>query len=130
MPRSPVHGRDLDAAEGRVIAALAREDVRGRVGQHLLPRAAMREQGHDVAHGAGGQEHRRLLAHQRRHAVTERGHGRVVARLLVPHLGAQHRLTHRRRRAGLRVGVEVDAHGGRPLVEARGREARLMPCRV
>ena len=47
----------------------------------------MGEHGDDVAHGARGQEHRRLLAEEGRDAVAQRVDGWIVAVLLVAHLG-------------------------------------------
>ena len=74
-----------------------------------------------VAHGARRQEHRRLLAEQRRHAVAQRVHGGIVAVLLVAQLGRHHRRLHRRRRARLGVGIEVDAHRRQQRVGPDGR---------
>ena len=117
--------QDLHAGEGGVRAALRVEDVARLVRQHLVAAPAMGEDRRHVAHGAGGQEHRRLLAHERGHAVAEGVDGRVVAVLLVADLGAHHGVLHRRGRAGLGVGVEVDPHRRR-VREAGG--AGRGPC--
>ena len=106
---------DLHAGEGGMRRALAGEDVAGLVRDDLLAAAAVRQDGNDVAHRAGGQEYGCLLAQQRGHAVAQGMHGRVAAGLLIAHFGAPHRLAHRRGRVRLRIGIEIDADGGRAL---------------
>ena len=77
------------------------------------------EDGDLVAHGAAGQEDRRLLAEERGHAVAERPDGGVAAVLLVADLGFRDRGAHRGCRPGLRVRIEVDADGRLRAGEAR-----------
>ena len=119
MPRGPRSGRICTPVKAACAPPSRVEDVAGLVRHHLVAAPAMGEDGDDVAHGARGQEHRRFLAQQRRHAVAERVDGRVVAVLLVADLGAHHGVLHRRRRAGLGVGVEVDPHRRRVLRRAK-----------
>ena len=79
--------------------------------QHLVAAGADVQADRDlVAHRAAGQEHRGLVAEQLGHALLERAHRRVLAALLVADLGRGDRRAHRRRRARLRVGVEVDGY--------------------
>src|SRR5262245_13930343 len=98
-------------------AGLEVDRVRGPMRQHLLARPAMHTERDLVAHGAGGQEHRRLLAEQLGDHVLEEIHRRILALLLVAHLGVAHESAHRRRRLRQRVAVEIDldprrrAHG-------------------
>ena len=87
LPALARQRQDLHARERRVGPALAGEDVAGVVRDHFLAGAAVGEDGDHVAHGAGGQEHRRLLAEQGRHPVAQGVHGRVVAVLLVADFG-------------------------------------------
>ena len=63
-----------------------------------------------VAHCRRREVHRLLLAEQLRRAPLELEDGRILALLLVADLGIRHRIAHRGRRLGLRVGAEVD-HG-------------------
>src|SRR5262249_21363154 len=65
-----------------------------------------------------GQEHRRLLAKELPRSVAEPVDGRIIAMLLIAHLGASHRLSHGHCWAGLRVGIEVDADRGHPTFGA------------
>ena len=81
-----VRPRRISSPPGRTCRRMA-------ISLHIVPR---------------GQEHRGLVAEQRRHALLERVHGRVVAALLVADLGRGHRRAHRRGRTRLGVGVEVD----------------------
>ena len=112
--------RDLEAAEGGMGAAFAGDDVRGLMRQNLVAGPAMHQGCRDIAHGAGGHEHGGLLAEQIGHAFAQQIYGRIVADLLVADLGARDGLTHPRRRAGLRVGQQVDADRCRCWI-ARGR---------
>ena len=65
-----------------------------------------------VAHRAAGEVDRRLVAEQLGDPLAQRDDRGVVVLLLVADLGLGHRLAHRRRRAGLGVGVEVDHDAG------------------
>ncbi len=76
-PRQSAHHHPGDRLAG---AALAGDDVALLMREHLVALAAMRGDGDLVGHGAGGQEHRRRLAEQRRDPVAERPHGRVRSR--------------------------------------------------
>ena len=91
-------------------ARLQHDEVRGAVGDHLVTGTAVHLEGDFVAHGARGQEHRGLLAEQRRHPVAERIHARVPMLLLVSYRRFGHRTAHLRSGEGLGVAVEVD-HG-------------------
>ncbi|GCC43790.1 hypothetical protein chiPu_0027846, partial [Chiloscyllium punctatum] len=74
----------------------------------------------DIAHRARRHEHGGFLAKQIGDAGAELIGGRIVADLLVADLSLRHRLAHRRRRSGLGVRQQVDAHGGRLRI-GRGR---------
>ncbi len=97
-------------AEERRTPRFVVERVGHPVHQDLVPCPAVYREGDLVAHGAGGEEDRRLLAEELRHAFLQPVGGRVLAALLVPHLRARHRLAHGFGRAGHGVGEEVD-HG-------------------
>jgi hypothetical protein len=101
--------RDLEAAERRMGAAFAGQDVRGLMRQDLIAGPAMHKRGRNVAHSAGGQEYRGFLAEQTGHPLAQQVHAGIVADLFVADLGPRHRLAHGRRRAGLRVRQQVDA---------------------
>ena len=62
--------------------------------ENFVARPAMRQDRDLVAHRAGGQENRRLLTKQRRHAIAEFQDSRIVAVLLVADLGREHRRFH------------------------------------
>ena len=66
MPRVALQAADHDAADRAGPAGLAGLDVGVLVRQDLVAGPAMGGDGDLVAHGAGGQEHRRLLAQQAR----------------------------------------------------------------
>ena len=78
------------------------------VRQDLVARPAMRGDRHLVAHRPRRQEHRRLLAQQRRDPIAQRPHAGIGPGLLIADLRIQHRLLHPARRLGLRVGIQVD----------------------
>ena len=101
-------------------AAFAGDQMGGDVGQDFVAGPAMHQRRRDIAHGAGRQEHRGLLAHEIGDAVAKQIDGGIVADLLVADFGARHRLAHPGRRAGLRVRQQVDADG-RCLGIAAGR---------
>jgi hypothetical protein len=85
--------------------------VRGAVGQHLVARTGVDLDRDLVAHGAGGQVQRGLLAEEVGHHLLEEGHGRVLALLLVAHLGLAHEAAHVGRGPGHGVAVEIDHVG-------------------
>ena len=89
-------------------AAFGGNDVRRAIADHLVAGAAMDQQRDLVAHGAGGEEHRRLLAQKGRHAGLERIDGGVLAALLVAHLGIDHGTAHGRRWPGHRIAPQID----------------------
>ncbi len=111
-----LQGCDLEAAESCVDAAFAGQDMRGLVRENFVRRPAMAEDAGDIAHGAGRQKHRRLLAEQIGDPFAQQVHRRVVAHLFVADLGAGDRLAHGRRRLGLRIRVHVDTDGWERLV--------------
>ena len=76
--------------------ALGGADVGRRVRHDLIAGSAQRQDGDLVAHGPGRQEHGRLLAQQRSHAVAQPVHRRIRAALLVPDLGLHHGGAHGR----------------------------------
>ena len=93
-------------------ASFPGDDMGGLVRQDFVAGPAMCQRGGDIAHGAGGHEHRGFLAEQFGDAPTQFIHARIVTDLFVADLGARHRLAHRRRRAGLRIRQQVDADAG------------------
>ena len=119
-PPCPFRPSDGDAGERGRCAALCGDDMRGFMRNDFVAGTAMRQDGDLVAHGAGGQEHRCLLAEQRGHAVAERMHGGVIAVLLIPHFGLDHGLLHRRGGPGLRVRIKVHLHRGQQRIRAHG----------
>ncbi len=110
------------ARKRRRAAALAGDDVRLLVRQHLVARPAMREDRDLVAHRPGRQKHCCFLAEQRGHARAQCIHGRIVADLLVAYLRPQHRFPHSGRRAGLSVREQIDAHRRQGRVRLHRRE--------
>ena len=111
---------DLEAAERRMRAAFARDDMRGLVREDFVAGPAMRQRRRHIAHGAGRHEHRGLFAEQIGDALAQQVGGRIVADLLVADLGPRHRLAHAGRGAGLRIRQQVDADRRRFRI-ARGR---------
>jgi hypothetical protein len=80
------------------------------MGDDLVACAAMCQDRYLVAHRAGRQEHRGLLAQKRGHPIAQLVHRRIVAMLLVADLGAYHGVLHRRRWPGLGIGIQVHPH--------------------
>jgi hypothetical protein len=119
LPVGAGERHDLEAAERGMRAALARDDMRGLMRQDFLARPAMHQRRCDIAHGAGGHEHRGLFAQEIGHALAQQVHGRVVADLFVADLGARHRLAHGRRRPGLGVRQQIDAYWQRMRIAWR-----------
>jgi hypothetical protein len=86
------------------------------------PRAAEDPEGELVGHGPRGDEHGGVLAHERRVALLEGTHRRVLPVRVVADVGGGHRPAHGVGRAGERVGAEVyDAVGHPPTLEAAHR---------
>ena len=79
---------------------------------HVVARAAVELQRELVGHRPGRDEQRRLLAQQRGDALLERDDRRVLAVLVVAHLGLGDRAAHRIRRPRDRVGPEIDHADG------------------
>ena len=86
------------------------EHVRPLLGDQLAAPLRLAEERDLVRHRRGRQEERLLLAEEVRRAALELVDGRVLAELLVAHVGGRHRRAHLGR--GLRggVGAEID-HG-------------------
>jgi len=70
------------------------DEVRGAVGQHLVARPRVHLDRDLVAHGAGGEVQRRFLAQEIGDHLLQQVHGRVLALLLVAHLGLAHEAAH------------------------------------
>ena len=99
------------AGDRRGAARLGLDRMRDAVQVGLVAAGAdVQPEADRVAHRARGQEDRGLEAEQLGHALAQAVDGRVAEVLLVAHLGLGHRPAHLRRRPGLGVGVEVDAH--------------------
>ena len=105
-------GAEHHARERGRGAALEVQGVARLVEDDLVARLRMGPVGDLVAHGARGQEQRRVLAEQLRDHGAELAHRRVLVALLVADLGVRHGFSHRPRGTGLRVAVKVDS---RPL---------------
>ena len=84
------------------------QDVRVLLGDQLVAGLAEHAEGDLVRHRRRGHEDRVLLAERLGGAPLELVDGRVLAKLLVAHLGRGDRLAHRRGRFARRVGAEVD----------------------
>jgi hypothetical protein len=82
--------------------------VSGAVEQHFVAGLGVDFDGDLVAHRTGRQEDGRLLAEQLGHHLLEQVDRRVLALLLVAHLGRAHEGAHRGRGPCLRVAVEVN----------------------
>ena len=87
---------DHHAGDRAGAAGLAGLDVGVLVRQDLVAGTAMRGERDLIAHRAGGHEHRRLLAQQRRGPVAQLPYRRIGPALLVAHFGRHHRLLHAR----------------------------------
>ena len=156
-PPFAVERRDHHPAQGRRRSSFEVDDMRGAVGDDLVPRGAVDPDGDLVAHRPGGEEHRGLLAEEVRHHLAQAVHARVLQALLVADRRSGHRLAHGPGGEGLGVAVEVDhgsasdcpghprgacerlderpaahpgaaqGHGRRPLSERRSRRLRREP---
>jgi hypothetical protein len=104
------------ADDHRVTGCLVDDEVVRLPGDDLLAAAEVGHQGHEIAHGAGGDEEARLLAEEVGGTLLELVDGRVVAEHVVAELGRRHGPAHRLGRAGDGVAAEVDralGHGPR-----------------
>ena len=123
VARNPVR---LGTGQHGRAATLRGEHMRLGRADDLVARPAVHQHRNLVAHGAGGQEHRRLLAEQIGDPLLQPVGGRILAALLVADLGLGHCLAHAGRRLGLGVAVEVDQavlrggtrHAASPWVDA------------
>ena len=120
----------LHAADHRAAADLGVEDVGVEVEDDFLAGLGLREHGEEVAHGAGADEERGLLAQPLgRHRLQTLDGG-----ILVPHVvadfGAGHGLAHLRGRPRHRVGAEIDevVHGVTSSCEDAGRPGVPTRC--
>ena len=84
---------------GAVRAELRAHDVGARLAEHLLARTGQGAYGEHVAHRAGRDEQRRLVAEHPRHPLLEPDDGRVLAVHVVTDLGTRHRGAHLARSA-------------------------------
>ena len=108
LPARAVERAHVDAGQRRRPAGLEMDGMRRPVGQHLVARPAVHAHRDLIAHGARGEKDRRLLAEELRDHLLEVVHRRVLALLLVAHLGVAHEPAHGRRRPGHRVAEEID----------------------
>jgi hypothetical protein len=107
-------GLRVHAAEGGDAAVLVEVDVRVVAEDDLAAAdVAVREDGHEVAHGPRRDEERGLLAHELRHLLLEAARGRVRAPDVVVDVGRGHGRAHGLGRLGDRVGPQVHHHLGR-----------------
>ena len=88
-------GADQAAGEDRRGGHLVVQNVRPRLGDHLLAGLGVQADGDLVAHGSGGHKERRLAAEALRRAPLQKIHGRVFAVDVVAHLRRGHRRAHR-----------------------------------
>ena len=121
-----IERRDHHAAQGRRSSALEVDDVRGPVGDDLVPRGAVHPDGELVAHRPRREEHRGLLAEELRHHLAQAVDTRVFHALLVADRRPGHRFTHGRGGEGLGVAVEVD-HGSASTLSGLSRSVRTLP---
>ena len=89
-------------------SGLVQQRMCGLVQNDLVSRSAVHRERDLVAHRAAREEEARFLSEQLRHHLLQSVDGRVFALLLVAHLRGDHGLSHRGRRAGDGVAVEVD----------------------
>ena len=116
-PAVAVDRPDQGTGQGAGAAAFVVQYVRRPVGDDLVARPAVHEDGDLVAHRAGGQEHRGLLAQQGRDGLAQLIDGWVLAALFVADRRRRHDTAHGRRRLRLRIAVEIDTnvvHAGLP----------------
>ena len=107
-PRNrPDRPRDEPAVHGRA-ALLGEQDVRVLLREQLVARLGEDPARDLVRHARRRQVHGLLLAEELRGAPLELEHGRVLALLLVPDLGARHRGAHRLRRLRRGIGAKID----------------------
>ena len=105
-------------------ASLVQQWMGRLVQQDLVARTAVHREGDLVAHRPRGEEQRRLLAEQLRHHLLEPVDGRILAILLVAHLGLGHGAAHGRGGTGDGVAEEIDgdrAHATTPSARAAER---------
>src|SRR5438552_2537546 len=118
----PVDRAHVDAGQRAGPARLEVDRVRGGVRDDLLAGPRVHAQRDLVAHGAGRQKHRGVLAEQLGHHLAEQVDGRVLQLLLVAHLGLAHEAAHvgGGPRDGVAVEVDVDpaalGHGEESIV--------------
>ena len=139
LPARAVERAHVDAGQRCRPAGLEVDGMRRPVGQHLVTMPAVHAHRDLIAHGARGEKDRRLLAEELRDHLLEVVHRRVLAFLLVAHLGIAHEPAHGRRRPGHRVAVEIDidphgrAHGlilRRASYHLRGQPPCVSACPV
>ena len=104
----------------RGAAVLVDHDVREPVGDEDVARTRVELQGDLVRHRRRGKEERGLLAEELGGPFLQPRDRRVLAPLLVPHVGCRDRRAHAVRRPRRRVRAQVD-HGGHPIPNGRVR---------
>jgi hypothetical protein len=109
-PALVAHRLELDPGQRRGGAALPQHAVGAVTDHHLFAGPCLDRQSDLIGHHPRGHVQRRLLAQKRRRALLERVHRRVPAVDVIAHLGARHRLPHRRRWLRHRVAAQID-HG-------------------
>ena len=102
---------ELDPGVQRGRAVLVGHHVLAAPGHDRGPGHGEDPHGDLVRHDAGRHEQRRRLAHPRRERLLERPNGRVLAVVVVAHLGLGHGPAHPRRGPGDGVAAQVDHIG-------------------
>jgi hypothetical protein len=122
------HRPQQDVADDRSLALLRDVGVGVLVEDDRLAAGAVDREGDHVAHGAGGEEERGVLAGQRRRQLLQLIHGGVFPPLFIPDRRRGHEGTHLSRRTSCGVTREVDHASPLPFAwSLRPRATRLYP---
>ncbi len=108
--RALLEGTDRGAHDDGVPAGLVHDGVGRRAGDGLVAAREVRDQRHEVAHGAARDEQARFLAQQLRGPRLELVDGGIVAEHVIADARGGHRAAHGVGRVGDGVGAQVD-HG-------------------
>jgi hypothetical protein len=106
-------GPELGAGDAGGVGGLGVEGVGGLAADDLVAGLAPGEVGDDVAHRAGGDVERGLLAEELGGALLEGVDGRILAEHVIAQLRLGHRPAHLGRRLGDGVGPQIDQGHGR-----------------